>query len=167
MGSRQHSNDLTLNRTREENGFLFTKERVGERSSGAWHIFSVILRALYFGRRWEASSWIWPMSTIRDAATAVVLQMQRLDAFLLQTLYTNVQRMQGSPPSNSQLDTPFQRTAALNGQPSPWMADGLRRMDLGEPDVVALQIAPWTFITSSYAYSLLAMVGSRAFSRFA
>ncbi|PVG04101.1 hypothetical protein CPB86DRAFT_721686 [Serendipita vermifera] len=98
---------------------------------------------------------------------AILYQLQRLDAFLLDALYQNVQRMQDRVHAARPLATgsAVGLTSRALGQgansqvelPS-WTADGFRRMDLNDTEVFALQVAPWTFITSPYSYSLIAMV---------
>lgn len=100
-------------------------------------------------------------AAIRSAVEGVIYQMQRLDAFLLNTLYRNVQRMQdrvhGVPPM---VTHPFEhnRGSGFPSQIPSLTADGFSRLDPTDPDVVALQVAPWTFLTSPYSYSLIAMV---------
>jgi hypothetical protein len=100
-------------------------------------------------------------AAIRSAVEGVIYQMQRLDAFLLDTLYRNVQRMQdrvhGAPP-RAALAFIVDRGASFPSQIPSLTADGLTRLDPNDPDVVALQVAPWTFLTSPYSYSLIAMV---------
>ena len=89
------------------------------------------------------------LAIARDVAARVVGQMQRIDAFLLRQLSNNVQQMQNQfqqlPPG-----TP-------NGQ-APRGRDGFHRITAGESEMIAIQIAPWTFLTSGYAWSLLIMV---------
>jgi hypothetical protein len=95
------------------------------------------------------------------AARAVLYQLQRLDAFLLDVLYQNVRRMQDRVlPTASARDGEIRRhNVNYPEELLSWTADGFRKMHLDdESDLVALQIAPWTFITSSYSYSLIIMV---------
>jgi hypothetical protein len=94
-------------------------------------------------------------------ARAVLYQLQRLDAFLLDVLYQNVRRMQDRVlPAASSRDGEIRRhNANYPEELLSWTADGFRKMHLDDAsDLVALQIAPWTFITSPYAYSLIIMV---------
>lgn len=88
---------------------------------------------------------------------AVLLyNLQRFDAFLVDVLFQNVQRMHNahgtSPerPVHGHISNPNQELPS-------WTADGFSRMDFADADVIALQVAPWTFLTSSYAISLLLM----------
>ena len=89
------------------------------------------------------------LAAARDVAGRLVGQMQRLDAFLLRQLSNNVQQMQ----------LQFQRPlpGAPDGQ-TPRGREGFQRMTAGESEMIAIQIAPWTFLTSGYAWSLLLMV---------
>jgi hypothetical protein len=116
---------------------------------------------------------------------AILYQLQRLDAFLLDALYQNVRRMQdrvhaANRPAATALAAGAGAAVAgelvtavgqahgqspdSRGELPSWTADGFRHMDLNDAEVVALQVAPWTFITSPYSYSLIAMVRVQAFS---
>jgi hypothetical protein len=89
------------------------------------------------------------LAIAQDFAGRVVGQMQRIDAFLLRQLSNNVQQMQQQfqqPP----LGTP--------GGQTPQGREGFYSMTAGESEMIAIQIAPWTFLTSGYAWSLLVMV---------
>ena len=97
-------------------------------------------------------------AVIRDGIRSVIYQLQRIDAFLLDALYLNVQRMQERvPPAGSHARFQVQTNEQHKEIPS-WTADGFKSWDLHDVDVVALQVAPWTFITSPYSYSLILMV---------
>jgi hypothetical protein len=89
------------------------------------------------------------LAIARNAAERVVNQMQRIDAFLLRQLYNNVQQMQYQfqQPAPGTLDEQTQRGR-----------EGFHRMSAGESEMIAIQIAPWTFLTSGYAWSLFVMV---------
>jgi hypothetical protein len=108
-------------------------------------------------------------AAVREGIRSVIYQLQRIDAFLLDALYLNVQRMQervqNMPPSTGSHARDFGRNEQQNELPS-WTADGFRKMDLSDVDVVALQVAPWTFITSPYSYSLIFMVRPSLFLEF-
>ncbi|KAG8817253.1 hypothetical protein FRC17_011318 [Serendipita sp. 399] len=89
---------------------------------------------------------------------ATLYYLQRVDAYLLEVLHQNVRRMQERgdlvPPAPQEPPVgPFLKNEEI---PS-WTGDGIRRMDLTDPNIVALQVAPWTFVTSSYAISLIIM----------
>lgn len=97
------------------------------------------------------------------AARAVLYQLQRLDAFLLDVLYQNVYRMQGQIhgvlPSESHGEPTRTPNVNYNGDVLTWSTnEGFQRLSLSDHDAVALQVAPWTFITSPYWYSLIIMV---------
>lgn len=97
---------------------------------------------------------------IRDGIRSVMYQLQRIDAFLLDALYLNVQRMQERiPPTGSHSRFQAQGNEQQKELPS-WTADGFKTWDFHDVDVVALQVAPWTFITSPYSYSLILMVST-------
>lgn len=89
------------------------------------------------------------LAIARDVVGRVVRQMHRIDAFLLRQLSNNVQQMQ------HQFQQPPPGTP--NG-PTPQGREGFHRMTAGESEMIAIQIAPWTFLTSGYAWSLLIMV---------
>lgn len=94
------------------------------------------------------------LAIARDVIGRVVGQMQRIDAFLLHQLSNNVQQIQHQfqqPPSG----TPEGQT--------PRGREGFHRIAAGESEMIAIQIAPWTFLTSGYAWSLLIMVSSQLF----
>jgi len=92
------------------------------------------------------------LAIARDVVGRLVGQMQRIDAFLLRQLSINVQQMQHQfqqpPPGTPEGQTPRGR-------------EGFHRITAGESEMIAIQIAPWTFLTSSYAWSLLIMVSSQ------
>jgi len=90
------------------------------------------------------------LAIARDVVGRVVGQLQRVDAFLLHQLSNNVQQLQHQ----------FQQTSpgTPEGQ-TPRGREAFHRMAAGESEMIAIQIAPWTFLTSGYAWSLLIMVG--------
>lgn len=91
------------------------------------------------------------------AARAVLYQLQRFDAFILDALHSNLRRL--AYPTASPQSEPFRsHNYDQNGELVSWTADGFRRIDISNADVIALQVAPWTFITSPYSYSLIIMV---------
>lgn len=108
-------------------------------------------------------------AAVREGIRTVIWQLQRIDAFLLNALYLNVQRMQervqSMPPNAGSHTRDFGRNEQQHELPS-WTADGFRKMDLSDVDVVALQVAPWTFLTSPYSYSLILMVRPPSFFNF-
>lgn len=97
-------------------------------------------------------------TAIRDGIRSVMYQLQRIDAFLLDTLYLNVQRMHERVPPASTSHARFQvRSDDQQKELPSWTMDGFKNWEFHDVDIVALQLAPWTFVTSFYAYSLIFM----------